>query len=109
MEGVDGGRGWREEKTFSKPSRLMMNQVFINFGFLDDSILLARPFWQGGSLVAAEASKSSWYRRPGDPESVGRQTSVGCPMFLLSWWYGRRTTIFSVWRCIERCWVDVCR
>ena len=36
----DRGRRWREEKTFSKPSRLMMNQFFINFGFLDDSILI---------------------------------------------------------------------
>ena len=36
MEGGDGGRGWTEEKTFSKPSRLMINQFFINFGFLHD-------------------------------------------------------------------------
>ena len=36
----DGGRKKRQEKTFSKPSRLMMNQFFINFGFLDDSILI---------------------------------------------------------------------
>ena len=44
MERGDGGKRWRQEKTFSKPSRLMMNQVFINFGFLDDSILIPQKF-----------------------------------------------------------------
>ena len=34
MERGDRGKRWREEKTFSKPSRLMINQFFINFGFL---------------------------------------------------------------------------
>ena len=39
---VARGRGWREEKSFSKPSRLMMNQFFMTFGFLDDSIRILR-------------------------------------------------------------------
>ena len=45
MEGGDGRRRWREEKTFSKPSRLMMNEFFINFGFLDDSIPIPQTFF----------------------------------------------------------------